>query len=105
MCRYARHSRQGLAESPIAVFSIDNCRIDSRLSIWRLSINSAVVNRESPIRKEALMALRLNRNAGMTVLGVYLLVAGISGLVSIGLPPVLMSVLALVAGILILAGR
>jgi hypothetical protein len=51
------------------------------------------------------MALRLNRNPGMTVLGVYLVLAGISGLVTIGLPPVLMSVLALVAGILILAGR
>jgi hypothetical protein len=54
---------------------------------------------------EAVMAMRLNRNAGMMVLGVYLVFAGISGLVSIGLPPVLMAVLALVAGILILAGR
>jgi hypothetical protein len=52
-----------------------------------------------------LMALRLNRNVGMTVLGVYLVLAGISGLIPIGLPGVLMAVLALVAGILILAGR
>jgi hypothetical protein len=41
----------------------------------------------------------------MTVLGVYLIIAGLSGLISLGLPPVLMSALALVAGILILAGR
>jgi len=51
------------------------------------------------------MALRLNRSAGMTVLGVYLIIVGISGLVALALPPVLMAVLALVAGILILAGR
>jgi hypothetical protein len=51
------------------------------------------------------MAFKLNRSAGVTVLGVYLILAGISGLVTIGLPPVLMAVLALVAGILILAGR
>ena len=51
------------------------------------------------------MTLRFNRNAGMTILGVYLILAGLSGLIAIGLPPVVMSVLALVAGILILAGR
>jgi hypothetical protein len=50
------------------------------------------------------MALTI-RNAGMTVLGVYLIIAGLSGLIAIGLPPVLMSALALVAGSLILAGR
>jgi len=51
------------------------------------------------------MAFRLNRNAGMTVLGVYLVLAGLSGLIALGLPSVVMAALALVAGILILAGR
>lgn len=51
------------------------------------------------------MALRLNRNAGMTVLALYLILAGLSGFLTIGIPPFLMSALALVAGILILAGR
>jgi hypothetical protein len=51
------------------------------------------------------MVLRLNRNAGMTILGVYLVLAGLSGLIALGLPPVVMSALALIAGILILAGR
>jgi hypothetical protein len=51
------------------------------------------------------MAFKLNRSVGMTVLGVYLILAGISGLVPLGLPHVVMAVLALVAGILILAGR
>jgi len=51
------------------------------------------------------MALKLNRNVGMTVLGVYLILAGVSGLVALGVPPVVMAILALVAGLLILAGR
>ena len=51
------------------------------------------------------MAFKFNRNAGMTVLGVYLILAGLSGLMGLGLPPIVMPVLALVAGILILAGR
>ena len=51
------------------------------------------------------MAIKFNRNAGMTVLGIYLIVAGLSGLVALGLPPIVMAVLALVAGILIIAGR
>jgi hypothetical protein len=51
------------------------------------------------------MAYAFNRNAGMLVLAVYLILAGISGLVALGLPSPLMAVLALVAGILILIGR
>ncbi len=51
------------------------------------------------------MAFKLNRSVGMTLLGVYLLLVGISALAPLGLPPVLMGVLALMAGILILAGR
>jgi hypothetical protein len=45
------------------------------------------------------------RNAGMLVLGVWLVLSGLSGLVSLGLPYPLMAVLALVAGLLILVGR
>jgi hypothetical protein len=52
-----------------------------------------------------MMAFKLNRSVGMTVLGVYLILVGISGLVSLGLPVPLMAILALIAGILILAGR
>jgi hypothetical protein len=51
------------------------------------------------------MAFKLNRSVGMTILGIYLILVGISGLVALGLPPVLMAGLALVAGIMILAGR
>jgi hypothetical protein len=51
------------------------------------------------------MAIRFNRSAGMTLLGFYLVVVGISGLVALGLPPAVMAVLALLAGVLILAGR
>jgi hypothetical protein len=47
----------------------------------------------------------INRNIGMLVLGLWLILTGISGLAALALPPVLMAVLALVAGILILVGR
>lgn len=51
------------------------------------------------------MAFKLNRSVGMTVLGVYLILVGMSGLVALGFPPALMAILALIAGILILVGR
>jgi hypothetical protein len=51
------------------------------------------------------MAVLSPRNAGMLVLGIWLVLSGLSGLVSLGLPYPLMAVLALVAGLLILVGR
>jgi hypothetical protein len=47
----------------------------------------------------------LNRNMGMLLLGIWLVLTGLSGLVALGLPPVVMAVLALIAGILVLVGR
>jgi hypothetical protein len=41
----------------------------------------------------------------MLLLGIYLVLQGLSGLVALGLPGVVMSVLALLAGVLILVGR
>jgi hypothetical protein len=51
------------------------------------------------------MALIVRRNAGMLLLGIWLILEGIAGLIPIGLPSPLMSVLALIAGALILTGR
>lgn len=51
------------------------------------------------------MAFRFNRNAGMMALAIWLILSGLSGLVVLPLPSPLMAILALVAGILILAGR
>ena len=51
------------------------------------------------------MASGFNRNIGMLVLGLWLILTGLSGLVALGLPTVVMAVLALVAGILIIVGR
>jgi hypothetical protein len=45
------------------------------------------------------------RNIGMLILAIWLILQGISGFTALGLPPPLMSVLALLAGILILVGR
>jgi len=41
----------------------------------------------------------------MLLLGIYLVLVGVSGIAALGIPAILMSVLALIAGILILVGR
>ncbi len=51
------------------------------------------------------MALTFQRNVGMLLLAVWLILFGLAGLTALALPAPLMSVLALLAGILILAGR
>ena len=51
------------------------------------------------------MAVRFQRNLGMLVLGIWLILYGLAGMIALGLPSPVMAVLALVAGILILAGR
>ena len=51
------------------------------------------------------MAVTFQRNIGMLLLAVWLILSGLSGMVALGLPPQLMAVLALLAGILILVGR
>ena len=51
------------------------------------------------------MAIRLTCNVGMLLLGIWLLLNGIAGIVLIALPAPLMSIIALLAGVLILAGR
>lgn len=51
------------------------------------------------------MAVRVTQNVGMLLLAIYLILVGLAGLVPLGIPGVLMAVLALLAGILILVGR
>jgi hypothetical protein len=51
------------------------------------------------------MAFTVQRNTGMLLLGIWLVLSGLGGLVALGLPYPLMAVLALLAGVLILAGR
>ena len=51
------------------------------------------------------MAIKFQRNAGMLVLALWLLLTGLAGIGSVALPFPVMAVLALVAGVLILAGR
>ena len=50
------------------------------------------------------MAIRVTRSAGMLLLGIWLIVTGISGFVALGVPGALTAALALIAGILILIG-
>jgi hypothetical protein len=51
------------------------------------------------------VAVTFQRNLGMLLLAIWLILYGISGMVALGLPAPLMAVLALLAGILILVGR
>ena len=51
------------------------------------------------------MAVTFQRNIGMLLLAIWLILSGLSGMIALGLPAPLMAVLALLAGILILVGR
>jgi hypothetical protein len=51
------------------------------------------------------MAVVVQRNTGLLLLGIYLVLVGLSGFAALGLPPLLMSIVALIAGILIIVGR
>ena len=51
------------------------------------------------------MAVTFQRNVGMLLLAVWLILYGLAGMIALGLPASLMAVLALLAGILILVGR
>jgi hypothetical protein len=51
------------------------------------------------------MAFTFQRNIGMLLLSIWLILYGLAGLIALGLPSPLMAVLALLAGILILVGR
>ena len=50
------------------------------------------------------MAIRTTRNAGMLLLGIWLILSGIGGFVPLHLPVIVMAALALIAGVLILLG-
>jgi hypothetical protein len=56
-------------------------------------------------KKETGMAINFQRNIGMLLLAVWLILYGLAGMIALGLPAPLMAVLALLAGILILVGR
>jgi len=51
------------------------------------------------------MAVRLIRSPGMLLLGIWLLLTGLGGVVALPIPGIIMAVLALLAGILILIGQ
>jgi hypothetical protein len=51
------------------------------------------------------MAFTIQRNVGMLLLAIWLILSGVAGMMPLGLPSPLMSVLALLAGVLILVGR
>ena len=56
-------------------------------------------------QKEDGMAVTFQRNVGMLLLAIWLILYGLAGMIALSLPAPLMAVLALLAGILILVGR
>ena len=50
------------------------------------------------------MAVAIQRNMGLLALAIWLILYGLAGLVSLGLPAPLMAILTLIAGVLILRG-
>jgi hypothetical protein len=55
-------------------------------------------------RREARMAVRVTRSAGMLLLAIWLILTGIAGFAALPIPGVLMAAVALIAGLLILIG-
>jgi hypothetical protein len=51
------------------------------------------------------VAVSFQRNIGMLLLAIWLILYGVMGMTAVALPAPLMAVLALLAGILILVGR
>src|SRR6185436_11580531 len=51
------------------------------------------------------MAVLVQRNLGFLLLAIFLVLYGLASMMTLGLPPIVMAVLALMAGILILLGR
>ena len=51
------------------------------------------------------MAVTFQRNIGMLLLAVWLILDGLAGMIALALPSPLMALLAIFAGILILVGR
>src|SRR4051812_37431879 len=74
-------------------------RPDSRVG------RTILVSRRRTTLQEVAMALAIGRNLGMLLLAVYLIIVGLSGLIALPLGGPILSVLALLAGILLLAGR
>lgn len=50
------------------------------------------------------MAVRMNRNAGLLVAGIWLLLTGLASFIALPIPSPLMGALALIAGVLLLLG-
>jgi hypothetical protein len=69
--------------------------------VWKIDVGSSAAT----CFKWQVMNVNLNRNLGMLLLAIFLIVYGIATALTVAIPTVLLGVLALAAGILILIGR
>lgn len=49
--------------------------------------------------------MKLTSNIGMLLLAIYLILVGVTALVGLGLPPVVLPILALISGIFLIIGK
>ena len=70
-----------------------------------LAWHAAAVRPTTHASREVAVAVNVQKNIGFLLLAVWLILYGLTGLVSLALPGLLMAILALLAGILILVGR
>jgi uncharacterized membrane-anchored protein len=70
-----------------------------------LAVAATQLERGDSNQRGETVAVLIQRNLGMLVLAIWLILYGLSGMVALGLPAPLMGILALIAGVLILAGR
>ena len=68
-------------------------------------MNPVAAPSESTTMSRGGLTMTSGRDLGMLVFAVWLILTGISGFVALPLPSILMSAIALAAGVLILAGR
>jgi hypothetical protein len=104
---------------PSATHPIDPTRISGDRARCRRTIRGALCNNVSrlplslgtfttcgrTLAQQKAMAFNVQRNLGMLVLAIWLILNGLASMVALGLPSPVMAVLALIAGILILIGR
>lgn len=68
-------------------------------------LNCAQFERAYATRFTQNTRMMITRNLGMLLLAIYLILVGITTLIHVAIPAIVMGILALIAGILILVGR
>jgi hypothetical protein len=80
-------------------------RVDRRVKHYARLSGEPFFERAKAIRFAQKKAMMITKNLGMLLLAIYLILVGITTLVHVAIPAIVIGILALIAGILILIGR